>query len=81
MEKIMSDFKRMVWYPTTKDNIDKLIGKSNVMRVAVYSPDYPNDMTMTYRFIDIQFVNILTDVTHFCVMDTPENMSDYYSRS
>lgn len=77
MEKIMSDLKRMVWYRTTEENI-KHIPKT--ARVIVYSPLYLNDMTMTYRFVDVQFVS-KTDVTHFCIVDTPENMSDYYGRS
>lgn len=76
MEKIMSDLKRMVWYPTTEENI-KHIPKT--ARVIVYSPLYLNDMTMTYRFV-VQFAS-KTDVTHFCIVDTPENMSDYYGRS
>lgn len=73
----MSDLKRMVWYRTTEENI-KHIPKT--ARVIVYSPLYLNDMTMTYRFVDVQFVS-KTDVTHFCIVDTPENMSDYYGRS
>lgn len=74
----MNDLKRMVWYPTTEENIKHI---PTTGRVAVYSPLYPNDMSMGYRFVDVQFVGRLTDVTHFCIVDTPENMSDYYSRS
>lgn len=74
----MSDLKRMVWYPTTEENI-KRIPKTYRARVIVYSPLYLNDMTMTYRFVDVQFVS-KTDVTHFCIVDTPENMQDYYMR-
>ncbi len=73
----MSDFKRMVWYRTTEENIKHIPSNCKVM---VYTPGYINDMSMSYRFVDVQFVS-KTDVTHFCIVDTPENMSDYYGRS
>lgn len=77
MEKIMSDLKRMVWYRTTEENIKHIPSNCKVM---VYTPGYINDMSMSYRLVDVRFVYMLTEITHFCIVDSPENMSNYYSR-
>lgn len=73
----MSDLKRMVWYPTTEENIKHIPSNCKVM---VYTPGYINDMSMSYRLVDVRFVYMLTEITHFCIVDSPENMSNYYSR-
>lgn len=73
----MSDLKRMVWYRTTEENIKHIPSNCKVM---VYTPGYINDMSMSYRLVDVRFVYMLTEITHFCIVDSPENMSNYYSR-
>lgn len=68
----MCNLKRMVWYRTTEENIKHIPSNCKVM---VYTPGYINDMSMSYRLVDVRFVYMLTEITHFCIVDSPENMS------
>jgi len=41
-------------------------------RILTYSPLY-DDENMKYRLMDVQFLRISRDVTHYCVVEEPES--------
>jgi len=50
-------------------DLDRTFKEEN--RVMIFSPCYPNN-EMRYRIVDAQFVDRLTDATHWMALRDPE---------
>lgn len=45
-------------------------------RVLVFSPAYPENDPMRYRVIGSEFLGLVSEVTHFALLEPPTNAED-----
>jgi hypothetical protein len=62
---------KMNWRKVSKDNLPVY-----ETRILTFSEIYRGSPEMAFRIIDSQFLNICSEVTHWCYLHEPEKCED-----